>query len=142
VSRAAWNALLEGVIAVGGLPKEDLKALAESMASRSVEVRTTLPDAIAFERDAFATAFELLGGSTVRKTYISSSVVKPDAPFIKRLRHRDIKVIEDAMIVHDALTFPGMTDLQPDLVGAVRVSTASGTITILNANRTGIERTL
>lgn len=142
VSPATWNALLEGAIALGGLPKDDLKALTESMESRSVDVRTTLPDAIAFERDAFATAFELLGGSTARKTYISSSVATSDAPFIKRLRHRDINVIEDTMIAHDALTFPGMTALQPHLVGAVRLSTTSGTLTILNANRTGIERTL
>ena len=142
VSQATWNALLEGAMAIGGLPKEDLKTLTESMQSRSAEARSSLPDAIAFERDAFATAFELLGGSTARKTYISSSVATPDAPFIKRLRHRDINVIEDTMIAHDVLTFPGITALQPDLVGTVRVSTASGTLTILNANRTRVERTL
>lgn len=142
VPPASWDALLESAIALGRLSKDDLKALMESMESRSEDIRTSLPDAIAFERDAFATAFELLGGSTARKTYISSSVPIPDAPFIKRLRHRDIKVIEDAMIAHDALTFPGTSTLHADLVGAVRLSTSSGTLTILNANRTGIERTL
>lgn len=140
--QATWNALLQGAMAIGGLPKDDFNALTDSMQSRSADVRTSLPDAIAFERDAFATAFELLGGSIARKTYISSSVAAPDAPFIKRLRHRDINVIEDTMIEHDVLTFPGITALQPDLVGAVSISTASGTLTILNANRTRVERTL
>lgn len=46
------------------------------------------------------------------------------------------------MIDNDLATFPGATAIRRHLVGAVTISVDSGTLTIVNANRTGIERTL
>ncbi len=142
VPPATWKKLLAQVLALGQIKKADMSPLMDALKSRSEAVRSELPDVITFERDAVATAFELLGGSTMRKLYITSSAPTPDAPFITRLRHRDITPIEDTMIAHDCATFPGIKALEPCIVGAMRLKTAAGTLTVLNANRTKIEKTL
>lgn len=137
-----WDALIESAISRGSLLLHDIQELKATIDSRSERVRSSLPDVVVFERDAIATAFEIFGGGMTRKAFISSSAPAPDAPFIQRLKHRDLNVIEDSMISHDVLSFPGLVALRPALVGAVQLTTHSGTLTILNANRTKIERTL
>lgn len=142
VPLATWVSLLETAIDLGGLSTDDYMHLFGVTDSRSEENQDALPEPVGLERDAFATAFEVFGGSIARKAYIGSSAPIPDAPFIAGLRHRDIYMIEDTMINHDAISFPGITALQPHIVGAIGLSTPSGTLTVLNANRTKIERTL
>lgn len=137
-----WKALLANVVSLGHLSNGDLNEITDTLNSRLRTIGVRLPEAVAFERDAVATALEVFGGGLARKAYISSSAPIPDAPFIQRLRHRSLKVIEDSMITHDMLSFPGIVALRPVLVGAVQLTTQSGTLTILNANRTTIERTL
>jgi len=142
IPQKTWETILRNVIAFGQLDEAQLNRLQEVMYARGNRSSTEIPEAVAFERDAFATAFEMLGGTLARKAYICSSAAQSDAPFIKSLEHRDIQVIEDSMIQHDIVAFPGITKLVPSLVGAVKIFTHSGTLTVLNANRTKIERTL
>ena len=142
VPEKTWDTIIESLISLGNIRDNDIEELRATMDSRTESAQRSLPDAVAFERDAIATAFEIFSGGLARKAYISSSTPVPDAPFIQRLCHRDLNVIEDTMIFHDILSFPVLIALQTALVGAVKLTTQSGTLTVLNANRTRIERTL
>lgn len=139
---ATWAELLNCFISKGWMSTHDIRNLKDIIHARSAKNRNSLPDAVVFERDAVATAFQVFGGSVARKTYISSSVPSPDAPFIQRLRHSNLDVIEDSMIQHDIISFPGLRALSPAIIGAIKLKTDSGTLTVLNANRTNIEKTL
>lgn len=138
----AWRVLLETVIRLAKVSQEDMSRLESLMKSRSAKTRKTLSETIAFERDAVATALDVFGGSTLRKKIISDAIPDSEAPFITRLRHRDIRLIEDQMITHDSIWFPGLQSLTTNLVGAIELYTNHGTLTVLNSNRTSIEKTL
>ncbi len=112
------------------------------MKSRSTKARKALSETISFERDATATALEVFGGSTLRKKIISDTSPDNEAPFIAKLRHRDVNLIEDQQIAHDLISFPGLQALGQHLVGAVQLHTHQGTLTVINSNRTRIEKTL
>ncbi len=137
-----WKNLLESVIRLTKTPQEELSRLTSLMKSRSATVRKSLSETISFERDAVATALEVFGGSTLRKKIISDASPDNEAPFISKLRHREVKFIEDQMIAHDAISFPGLQSLKQHLVGAVELYTHNGTLTVINSNRTSIEKTL
>lgn len=136
-----WQALLADVARIGRLPERDLYELRSSLEARQQRYDDA-SDVVVLERDALATALEIYGGSAARKTYIGNAVGGDEAPFIQRLRHRTIKPIEDQMIDHDLRSFPGALSMKSTMVGAVKIETTRGTLTIINANRGNIEHTL
>jgi len=142
IPQGTWKILIDQVTLLAKTPEEEVRRLISMMKSRSAKARESLSETISFERDAIATALDVFGGSTLRKKIISDTVPDNEAPFISKLRHRDVKLIEDQMIAHDAISFPGLESLKQHLVGAVELHTNHGTLTVINSNRTSIERTL
>ena len=142
ISPGTWNHLFKNTVTLSESSKQKIEKLLELMKSRSQQNRDSLPDVISFERDAIATALDVFGGSALRRNIISDSAAVGTAPFITRLKHKDVQQIEDQMISHDTINFPGLKSLSSCMVGAVQLNLNSGTLTVLNANRTSIEKTL
>lgn len=142
ITPKTWAALLSATLKVAGMRPDAIKTLEGSARARSVTHREALPSSVRFERDAVALALEAYGGNAARKTYISSSVPVADAPFVNSLRHTGVRMIEDSAIIHDIVSFPGLDALIPCLVGGFQLHTERGVLTVLNANRTRVERTL
>ena len=137
-----WSHALDTALQLSEQDQGSLRPLVEVIESRSSVSRARLLEVVAFERDAIATLLEVYSGSNLRRAVINSTAATNDAPFIKRLKHGSVHVVEDQMIQHDILSFPGASDIMSDVVGAVRMKTTSGALTVINANRTKIERTL
>jgi hypothetical protein len=142
ITTGTWNHLYEKTILLSKTPDQEVNKLRELLTTRSKQYRDSLPEIISFERDAFATAIDVFGSSTMRKNIISDAAAIGSAPFITRLKHRDVRQIEDQMISHDAINFPGLRSIQSAMVGAVQLANDNATLTVLNANRTTIEKTL
>jgi hypothetical protein len=139
---ATFEALLDAVVALGAITEEGIHGLNSLIESRRTRRRERLPDMIAFERDAVAISLETFRGSDLRNLYLSASPAAADAPFIKALERSGANVLEDRMVDHDLASFPGSSALRRNMVGAVTISTETGELTIVNANRTKIEKTL
>lgn len=142
VPPATWDALLEVTIRLSGLEDGVVQRLTSVVHARDRQRRISLPDAVDFERDATAVSLEIFRGSSTRQRYLSATPVDGSAPFIRAFEQSGATVIEDRMIDHDMASFPGSSAMRRYLVGAVSVETESGSLTILNANRTKIENTL
>jgi hypothetical protein len=139
---ASWDALLRALTESLRREREDVLRLNEVLASRANRRTAALPDAIEFERDAAAVALETFRGSGVRQRYLGAAPIRPDAPFIEALSKSGANVLEDRMIDNDLATFPGASAVRRHLIGAITVTLETGSLTIVNANRTGIEKTL
>jgi hypothetical protein len=139
---ASWNALLNLVVGEGGIEEADVDRLYSVIESRKRAKNLFLSEIIDFERDATAVAIEAFRGSLIRQRYLNASPASDDAPFIKALEKSGASVLEDRMIDHDLNVFPGAEAITRHMVGAVKIETDTGTLTIVNANRTGIEKTL
>lgn len=142
ISSASWDVILGIVIRLSSVNHSEVKRLKDVVASRQTMKRLALPDAIDFERDATAISLEAFRGSRTRQRYMSACPISDSAPFIKALEKSGANVLEDRMIDNDLASFPGAQAMRRHMVGAVRIETDSGSLTILNANRTGIEHTL
>ena len=138
---ASWQALLKVVCKHGGIDNKKISYLKELITSRRRNKTDSLPDIVQQERDAVAISLDIFGGSTYRQKYLSAAPAG-DAPFIKALEKSDVNVLEDRMIEHDIAAFPGADSIRRHLVGAVKIETDMGALTIVNANRSKIEHTL
>jgi hypothetical protein len=130
------------IIDEAGLREEDVRRLSKVVEAREDAKSVSLPEIINFERDAAAVSMEVFRGARTRQRYLGASPVSSDAPFIRALERSGAEILEDRMIDHDFSSFPGAKAIARHMVGAARIRTQSGTLTIVNANRTGIESTL
>ena len=110
---ATWDHLFKKTISLSKISRHEIEKLLELMNSRSPQSRDSLSEIISFERDAIAIALDVFGGSTLRRNIISNSAAVDNAPFINRLKHNYVRQIEDQMISHDAINFPGLQSLRP-----------------------------
>jgi hypothetical protein len=139
---ASWEAFLHLVCKHGEVSKDQVQYLKDLIISRKRDKIGSLPDIVQHERDAVAISLDVFGGSSYRQKYLSAAPATEDAPFIRALEKSDVNVLEDRMIEHDIANFPGANAISRHLVGAVKIETDIGTLTIVNANRSNIEHTL
>lgn len=94
--------------------------------------------AVAYERDAVGLALMIAG--IRREDVMSDWDGDTEAPFLKGLG--ELRVYEDAAIVHDTTVFGKWEGLASSVVGVARFEEGGRHVTVVNANRTPIEKTL
>ncbi|MBL4898648.1 MAG: hypothetical protein JKX76_03250 [Colwellia sp.] len=137
-----WISLLAVVRKLGKIKQKEINHLNDLIASRNSLKKVSLNEVVGYEHDAVAVSLEAFQGSQIRQRYLSDSPVNSSAPFIKAFEKSGATVLEDHMIDNDLSSFPGVKAMRRHLVGAVQIETESGSLTIINSNRTRIERTL
>lgn len=142
VPPATWAALLAEIGKRSGEEQGDIDSLRKLVEIRRRSRRQSLPEIISFERDATSVALEIFGGSRQRKQHLENLEINGRAPFISSLGQVGAKLLEDQMINHDLSVLPGGELVQRYAVGAAQFESSTGLLTIVNANRNGIERTL
>lgn len=142
VPPASFDALLNRLVACNAVSADRVDLLKELVRTHGKKNRVTLLEAVAFERDAVAVALNAFGGSAARQRVLNSVPIQADAPFIESLRRGPVRALEDQMIQNDLTQLLGAEVVQRFIIGAVQVESEHGSLTIVNANRTPIERTL
>lgn len=91
------------------------------------------------EKDAISLAMRIAGIDTsILKEWLPSKTDK--APFLKGLSRASLR--EDSMIIHDNQKFGNWAPSDHDQSGAIRFHSNDNLVTIMNVNRTPIEKTL
>lgn len=93
---------------------------------------------VAYERDAVGLALDL--GGIDRRQLLRGWSGSDSAPFLQGLT--EFKVLEDNAIVNDAGVFGDWDVIRRDLVGVAEFSNRGRKLTVLNANRTSVEKAL
>ena len=93
---------------------------------------------VAYERDAVGLALTIAGMS--RDEVMSDWDGDTEAPFLRGLS--EFRVYEDAAILHDTTVFGNWKGLASSVIGIARFEERGRHMTIVNANRTPIEKTL
>jgi hypothetical protein len=124
--------------------RESLPKLREHIQEiRSLQIRRSGGLEV-FERDAVASAIQFWGGTPFRKRVLRSAApVEGNEPATFLARLKGVSLREDAQVIHDAATFPGMDIARRYQVSAVELENESGErLTILHCNRQPLEQTL
>jgi hypothetical protein len=119
-------------------------ALAETIKSlrpdRRVRERTDESyGTVAMEKDAVGVAMDIMGVDRNALTQWDTSA-DDAAPFMVGLREATLR--EDAMIVHDAGVFGDWEVVKRSAIGSVEFKSGDRSLTVINVNRTAIEKTL
>jgi hypothetical protein len=93
------------------------------------------------EKDAVTTALNIFDADSTRvfSVWVPPKSDSP-APFLRGMKHAN--VIEDVMIQHDQRVFGDWLPSTCHQVGAITLSRGDEKLTIVNVNRTAVERTL
>jgi hypothetical protein len=95
---------------------------------------------VEYERDAVGLALEFAGLSDERSSVLRSWEGDTTEPFLVGIS--DYAVLEDRMIDHDAQVFGGWELLEGSVVGISRFERRDRRVTVINVNRSGIEKSL
>jgi hypothetical protein len=119
----------------------DLDRLVAISAPRDRRPRTEEAEPVVeYERDAVGLALDLAGLRDERVEVLSAWDGSTAEPFLTRIEQ--FRVYEDAAIHHDSRVFGGWKALEPAVVGMTRFERRGRRVTVINVNRTSIERTL
>ena len=139
-----WENVLSAILAARPSTREQLDALREQIHEALTFQGHQEGGLEVFERDAVASAIQIWGGPARRKRVLGSASAdtgRAPAPFISRLQ--GVSLREDAQVIHDSATFPGMEVARRYQVGAVELDNEQGErLTILHCNRQPLEQTL
>lgn len=93
---------------------------------------------VAYEREAVGLALQIAGID--RQEVMSEWDGDTEAPFLRGLS--EFRVYEDAAIVNDSQVFGNWRALAPSVIGVARFEAYGRRVTVVNANRTPIEKSL
>jgi len=138
-SEKIWNEIVSGIKRRRPASAELIDALETARRQEPMQTSGNAFTTIAQEKDACGVALEIFGED--RATYIAhrKAPSKP-APFLQDLA--SVHIREDTMLMHDARVFPGWSEIRKYQVGAAEFEKNGEHLTILNVNRTPVERTL
>lgn len=142
VPQATWQAVWKAIEELRPALKEALQRLRQLRQQAHVSRRGGPYDIIAEEKDAFSLAAQVFG---VDAKQAMTSWAPPEdgqpAPFFRGLTKANVR--EDTMIINDQRSFGDWIPQREFLVGSAIQFTKSGrTLTVLNANRTTLEKSL
>jgi len=136
-----WRSLIETLKALRPACANDLEHLDRLRRSGSREYEPERFSVPAQEKDAIGVALDMagLGRSPESLVWAAEDPTLP-APFIRGLK--SAALIEDLMVGHDARVFPAWSVVRQYQVGAVEFGNSNRSLTVVNVNRTRIEKTL
>jgi hypothetical protein len=111
--------------------------------SRPERRRPAPPDRepiVEYERDAVGLALEMSGMSHERTALLSAWDGRSDEPFLRNIPQ--YAVLEDRAIEHDARVFGDWQAIKTGVIGATRFESRGRRMTVINANRAGIEHAI
>ena len=138
---AATGEVLDALKTLRPEVEPDLVRLDAISAPRDRRPRTEDAEPVVeFERDAVGLALDLAGLRDERVEVLSAWDGSTAEPFLRGIEQ--FRVPEDAAIHHDSRVFGGWNALEPTVVGMTRFERRGRRVTVINVNRTPIERTL
>jgi len=133
-SAAAWAA----IVAASGDESTRLRVIAESLRDFAPP-SAAASNVLLQERDAVLLAMDIFGVGEERSKLRLMSHEPSEAPFLDRLA--DSHQLEDQVINADARNFLDWASEETVHVAAVKFSNGDRELTVVNANKTAIERT-
>lgn len=136
VAEASWGATLEALKRLRPDRAADLDGLNQLVARYRQIIGDARYDNVALEKDATGTALEI--GGIGRSELTSWSPAERPAPFLQGLARA--RLHEDAAIANDVQYFGNWRAIRRSVVGAVEFQGQNQAVTVVNVNRTRVER--
>jgi hypothetical protein len=136
IAAGTWGATLEALKRLRPDRATDLDGLNQLVARYRQIIGDARYDNVALEKDATGVALEI--GGIGRSELTSWSPTEQPAPFLQGLARA--RLYEDAAIANDVQYFGNWRAIRRSVVGAVEFRGQGQAVTVINVNRTRVER--
>jgi hypothetical protein len=136
-----WGAILNAIKTLRPESKKDIERLERIRGEARIQRSESVFEIVAQEKDAVGLALEIFGFNRKDGFHMIQKKIPPDPiPFLADLK--EVGILEDHMLEHDARVFGNWSIFQDCQIGAVRFFKNNEYLTVMNVNRSKIENTL